>query len=74
MQDLAALMDRLPDQSAGYELRFRVSPEVAADAPREVRAALDRLLAKSPPLQELAAQPRHGPMSLSQPGNSARTF
>ena len=44
MQDLAALMDRLLDQSAGYELRFRVSPQVAADAPREVRAALDRLL------------------------------
>ena len=46
MQDLAALMDQLLDQSAGYELRFRVSARVDAAAPPEVRAALDRLLAK----------------------------
>ena len=46
MQDLAGLMDRLLDQSAGYELRFRVSAHVDAAAPPEVRAALDRLLAE----------------------------
>ena len=38
--------DQLLDQSAGYELRFRVSARVDAAAPPEVRAALDRLLAK----------------------------
>ena len=46
MQDLAGLMDRLLDQSAGYELRFQISAQVDAGAPPEVRAALDRLLAE----------------------------
>ena len=46
IQDLAVLLPRLLEESAGYALRFKMNVELDSDSPPEVRAALDRLLAE----------------------------
>ena len=46
IQDLAELIPRLLEESAGYALRFQVRVELDSDPPPDVRATLDRLLAE----------------------------
>ena len=44
VQDLADRVSDLQTASAGYTLRFRLTPALNEDTPAEVRAAVDRLL------------------------------
>ena len=44
VQDLADRVSDLQTASAGYALRFRLTPTLDEDTPAEVRAAVDRLL------------------------------
>ena len=46
IQDLADLIPELLAASAGCELRFHVRVALGEEAPGEVRAALDEMLAK----------------------------
>lgn len=44
VQDLADRVSDLQTASAGYMLRFRLTPALDEDTPPEIRAAVDRLL------------------------------
>lgn len=49
MQELAEQVPRLLTRSAGFDLQFHVSVSIAAEAPDDVRKAVDRLLAEVAP-------------------------
>ncbi len=61
VQDLADVVPKLMEESAGHGLRFRVGVALDASAPEEVRRKVDDLLAEAvPELPELKSDIRDG--------------
>ena len=73
IQDLADLVPRLMEASAGSDLRFHVRVALEGDAPPEVRAALDEMLAAgvSKDLKTDAAAPPPPPPAAPVPRDTA---
>ena len=61
VQELADVVPKLMEESAGHRLRFRVGVALDASAPEEVRRKVDDLLAEAvPELPELKSDIRDG--------------